>query len=351
MLALGDTSLVNTKARQRILLLLGAACVLLFLVALGIGAVNIQLSQLIGILFNHTSDSLESAVVWEIRLPRIVLAMVVGAGLSACGAIMQAIFRNPLADPSLIGISSGAALGAVMTIVLGSTLLTGFSEAVGIYAVPVGAFLGCLAVCAVIYRLSSFAGQFTIISLLLAGIAVNAIVGAIIGILTLISTDQQLRDLTFWSMGSLAGNHFAMMLPSLLVITLCCIASLRLVKPLNLYLLGEVQAKHLGVNTTHLKKKAFVYTALCTGAAVAITGIIGFVGFIVPHLMRLILGSDHRYLLPASMLGGALLLCLADLLARTIILPAELPIGLLTSALGGPFFLIMLLKTYQHLRH
>jgi len=172
-------------------------------------------------------------------------------------------------------------------------------------------------------------------------------VGSLIGVLTLISNDQQLRDLTFWSMGSLAGNHFTMMLPTLTLIVISCIGLLRLAKPLNLYLLGEAQAKHLGIDVTKLKKHVFIYTALCTGAAVAITGIIGFVGFIVPHIVRLVLGPDHHYLMPTSMLGGALLLSLADLFARTVMLPAELPIGLITSAIGGPFFLIMLLKTYQ----
>lgn len=319
----------------------------MFFIALSKGGVAISINEIITIISKKTDDQLKNAIIWQIRLPRLVLAMVVGAGLAACGAAMQAIFRNPLADPGLIGVSSGAALGAVATIVLGTSLFSNFSDSFGIYAVPVGAFLGCIGVCIFIYRLSAHSGQFTIISLLLAGIAVNAIVGSLIGVLTLISNDQQLRDLTFWSMGSLAGNHFTMMLPTLALIIASCLALLRLAKPLNLYLLGEVQAKHLGINVTKLKKQVFVCTAVCTGAAVAITGMIGFVGFIVPHIVRLILGPDHRYLMPASMLGGALMLGLADLFARTVMLPAEVPIGLITSAIGGPFFLIMLLKTYQ----
>ncbi|MEI5637850.1 MULTISPECIES: FecCD family ABC transporter permease [unclassified Pseudoalteromonas] len=347
MLALNQSLLSPDVARKWMLLGLAVAVLGVSFLALAIGGVDISLERLVTILFSSQTNSLEQAVIWQIRLPRLVLALVVGAGLGACGAAMQAIFRNPLADPGLIGISSGAALGAISTIVLGSTLLSDFSAYYGIYAVPIGAFLGCLAICSIIYRLSSQGNRFTIVSLLLAGIAVNAIVGAVIGILTLISSDEQLRDLTFWSMGSLAGNSFMMMLPSLVLMLACCIGFSRLAQPLNLYLLGEQQAKHLGVNVVSLKKQVFVFTALCTGAAVALTGIIGFVGFIVPHIVRLLIGPDHRYLLPASMLGGAILLCLADLMARTLILPSELPIGLITSALGGPFFLIMLLKTYR----
>lgn len=347
MLALGSTLLTEQKQRKMAIPCLFLACVFMFFIALSKGGVNLSLSEIVAIINQLETDSLKNAIIWQIRLPRIVLAMVVGAGLAACGCAMQAIFRNPLADPGLIGVSSGAALGAVATIVLGSSLFANFSSTLGVYAVPVGAFIGCISVCAFIYRLSAHSGQFTIISLLLAGIAVNAIVGSLIGGLTLISNEQQLRDLTFWSMGSLAGNHFAMMLPSLCIIVLSVVLLLRLAKPLNLYLLGEAQAKHLGINVTRLKKQVFICTALCTRAAVSITGIISFVGFIVPHIVRLVLGPDHRYLMPASILGGALLLSFADLFARTVMLPAELPIGLITSAIGGPFFLIMLLKTYQ----
>lgn len=347
MLALEQSLIPAEVARKWMLLGLIIGCIVVSFIGLSSGGVSISYSRLMDILFTGQSSNLEHAVIWQIRLPRLVLAIVVGAGLGACGAAMQAVFRNPLADPGLIGISSGAALGAISTIVLGSTLLSGFADYYGIYAVPIGAFLGCLGVCSLIYRLSSQGNRFTIVSLLLAGIAVNAIVGAVIGILTLISSDQQLRDLTFWSMGALAGNSFTTIIPSLCLMLACCFGFSRLAQPLNLYLLGEQQARHLGVDVVGLKKKVFVYTALCTGAAVALTGIIGFVGFIVPHIVRLLIGPDHRYLLPASMLGGAILLCLADLLARTLILPSELPIGLITSALGGPFFLIMLVKTYR----
>ncbi|OUL55973.1 FecCD family ABC transporter permease [Pseudoalteromonas ulvae] len=336
----------HTRPRQ---LFIPALCVLTVFVALiGLqsGAIDLSWSQLFSVFINNDHTSLADAVIWQIRLPRLVLCVLVGAGLGACGAAMQAIFRNPLADPGLIGVSGGAALGAVSMIVLGSSLFAHFSEVLAIYAVPVGAFIGALIVCSFIYRLSSHGGEFTIVSLLLAGIAVNAIVGSLIGFLTLISTDQQLRDLTFWSMGSLAGNSWKMIFPVAVIIVLSCCVLLKSSQALNLYLLGEHQARHLGLDVVKLKKQVFLCTALCLGAAVSITGVIGFVGFIVPHLVRLLIGPDHRYLMPASMLLGAILLSVADLFARTLILPAELPIGLLTSAIGGPFFLIMLFKTF-----
>lgn len=337
----------QSKPRQLFIPFLCCLVVIVSLIGLQIGAIPMSWSQLIKVFSYNQENNLADAVIWQIRLPRLVLCVIVGAGLGACGAAMQAIFRNPLADPGLIGVAGGAALGAVSIIVLGSSLLVDFSDIFAIYAVPVGAFLGALLVCGFIYRLSSHGGEFTIVSLLLAGIAVNAIVGSLIGLLTLISNDQQLRDLTFWSMGSLAGNSWKMITPVAIVIILTCLALLKFSLPLNLYLLGEQQAKHLGLDVVKLKKQVFLCTALCLGAAVSITGVIGFVGFIVPHVVRLLIGPDHRYLMPASMLLGGILLSVADLFARTLILPAELPIGLLTSAIGGPFFLLMLFKTFS----
>ncbi len=317
------------------------------LISLSIGSVDISLSEIANVLTSPQTSNIKDTIIIDIRLPRVILGFVVGAGLAVCGAAMQAIFRNPLADPGLIGVSGGAALGAVTMIVLGNSLLANFSQTLGMYAIPVSAFLGCLLVFAVIFKLSAFSGQFTVISLLLAGIAVNAIVGAIIGLLTFVSDEQELRDLTFWSMGSLAGNHWLIIAPVLVAIIISIIGILRVSTALNLYLLGENQAHHLGVNVKRLKVRVFLLTALCIGAAVSVSGMIGFVGFVVPHLVRLVIGPDHKYLLPSSMLLGGILLSLSDLMARTVILPAELPIGLITSALGGPFFLFMLFNTYN----
>ncbi|MGH1440689.1 MAG: FecCD family ABC transporter permease [Cellvibrionaceae bacterium] len=316
------------------------------LLALMAGAVPISIPE---VLLSALSDDANNthfttAVLLDIRLPRVILSIAVGAALGICGAAMQALFRNPLADPGLIGVAGGGALGAVIVIVLGNAWMSGFTQSVGLYALPIGAMLGCLGVCAIIYKLSNRQGQFTIITLLLAGIAVNAIVGSLIGMLTLISDDSELRELTFWTMGNLGGNHWALTLPVLFCILFSLVGLSRLAKPLNLYLLGEAQAQHLGIAVSSLKKQVFFFTALAVGAAVSISGMIGFIGFVVPHLVRIIIGPDHRFLFPMSMLLGASLLTLADIIARIAIIPAELPIGLVTSALGGPFFLIVLYK-------
>ncbi|CCQ11621.1 Hemin ABC transporter, permease protein [Pseudoalteromonas luteoviolacea B = ATCC 29581] len=344
MLAVSRFFVFSTSQKCLVLVVLSLTLATSMLVSLSVGGVSISVANWLAIAAGDASVQGLSSVLTQIRLPRLVLAVMVGASLAATGAAMQAIFRNPLADPGLIGISSGAALGAIITIVLGSSVLGSFVALFGLYAIPVGAFLGGVVVCGCIYRLTLRAGQFNVISLLLAGIAINAIVGAFIGILTITSNDQELRDLTFWSMGSLAGNTFDMILPALIVMTFSCASLYKQRIALNLYVLGEQSAKHLGVDVNALKKRVFLLTACAVGAAVALCGIIGFVGFIVPHIVRMFLGPDHKYLLPASMLGGAILMSIADLVSRTIVLPSELPIGLITSALGGPFFLWMLLK-------
>ncbi|MDB4837154.1 iron ABC transporter permease [Marinomonas sp.] len=318
-----------------------------FFLAISIGAMPLSLSEIahyIGNGFSESHASLSSSVLFEIRLPRTFLSIAVGAALGMCGAAMQALFRNPLADPGLIGVAGGGAFGAVTIIVLGNAIFPQFMEFFGTYALPLGAMFGCLGVCAIIYKLSNRQGQFTIITLLLAGIAVNAIVGALIGILTLISTDEELRELTFWTMGNLGGNSWSLTLPVLALIIISLIGLSRLAKPLNLYLLGEAQARHLGIAVPQLKKQVFLFTAIAIGAAVSISGMIGFVGFVVPHLVRILIGPDHRYLFPTSMLLGASFLTITDIIARIAIVPAELPIGLVTSALGGPFFLFVLYK-------
>ncbi|WP_394179513.1 FecCD family ABC transporter permease [Marinomonas posidonica] len=315
-----------------------------------IGAMPLSFSQIFQDLLNITGAqhyALSTNVLLEIRLPRTLLAMAVGAALGICGAAMQALFRNPLADPGLIGVAGGGAFGAVVIIVLGNSMFPDAMSYFGPYALPIGAMLGCLGVCGIIYKLSNQHGQFTIITLLLAGIAVNAIVGSFIGILTLISTDEELRELTFWTMGNLGGNNWSLTLPVLLLIGVSLVGLSRLARPLNLYLLGEAQAQHLGVQVAQLKKQVFFFTAIAIGAAVSISGMIGFVGFVIPHLVRILIGPDHKFLLPTSMLLGASFLTLTDIIARIAISPAEVPIGLVTSALGGPFFLYVLYKQTQ----
>ena len=282
--------------------------------------------------------------VMEFRLPRLVLALMVGAALAVSGAAIQGLFRNPLADPGLIGVSSGAALGAVSMIVLGDSLFNDWTSLAGRWALPIAAFASSLVVTLVIYRIATRSGYTQIATLLLAGIAINAIAGAATGLLTFIADDSELRSLTFWSMGSLTKASWQDVIVALPFILIPLIALPFFANALNGLLMGETVAHHLGFPIRWIKRAIILLTAMAVGAAVAMTGVIGFLGLVVPHLLRLMIGPDHRLLLPASALCGALLLTVADMFARTVVAPAELPIGLLMALIGGPFFLALLLK-------
>lgn len=320
-------------APQPVLLILMSCWVLTALAASASGAVAIPWGSFPHLLWGELApaDMLLHKVLLDIRLPRVLFSAIAGAALAATGVAMQALFRNPLAEPGLVGISSGAALGAVFAIVLtaGSFLI-----------VASAAFLGSLLATFLAYSIGSrFRG---VAGLLLAGIAINTVAGSAIGVLTYLANDTQLRDLTFWSMGSLAGADWTTLLwvgpwTALLLGYLC--SQWRV---LNALLLGEREAAHLGFELTAVRRRLILATALIIGPLVAVTGGIGFIGLVVPHLIRMVLGAHHRYLLPASVLAGALVLTLADWLARVVASPAELPIGLVTSLVGGPFFLWLL---------
>jgi len=321
-------------------LLLGAS----FLLALAIGAMPIPLRDVIAILFGYDVDSQFQAIILGLRLPRAVLAVLVGAGLGLSGAALQGLFRNPLADPGLIGISGGAALGAVGVIVLGHMLVAIIPFAADPRLMPLAAFAGGLIATFATERLAHHRGVAATGTLLLAGIAINAIAGAVMGILIFMSDDNQLREITFWTMGSLAKGGWSGALLAGPFVLLAIIVMLRYAQALNAMLLGEREAMHLGVSVEHLKRIVMVASALAVGASVAVTGIIAFVGVVVPHLVRMAAGPDHRIVLPGSALLGASLLLIADSLARIIVVPAELPIGLVTSLIGSPFFLYLLLR-------
>ena len=263
--------------------------------------------------------------------------------LALSGVAMQGLFRNPLADPGLVGVSSGAALGAAFAIVLGSAW-GGLPEAFGPYLLSLSAFTGGLLVTSMVYRLGRRDGQTSVASMLLAGIALTALAGALIGLLTYLADDATLRTLTFWNLGSLNGASYARLWPLLIVAAAVALWLPRRAKALNALLLGEPEARHLGFEVERLKRELIWCTALGVGAAVAAAGLIGFIGLVVPHLMRLLVGPDHRILLPASLLAGASLLLFADLLARLLLAPAELPIGIVTALIGAPFFLYLLLR-------
>ncbi|MBX3569713.1 MAG: iron ABC transporter permease [Rhizobiaceae bacterium] len=283
-------------------------------------------------------------IVHDIRMPRTVLGVLVGAALAVSGAVMQGLFRNPLADPTIVGVSAGASLGAVSMIVLGATLLAPASAVLGIFALPVSAFCGGLAVTLILYRVATRQGQTSIATMLLAGIAIGAMAIAMTGLLIFIADDRQLRDLTFWSLGSLAGATWTKVFAAAWIILPALGAAPFLARGLNGLALGEAAAGHMGIPVQRLKHVAIVAVAAATGAAVAVSGGIAFVGILVPHLLRLLIGPDNRYLLPcAALLGASTLLC-ADAVARTVAVPAELPIGIITAAAGGPFFLWVLLR-------
>ena len=328
---------------------LGAALVAAGLASVGVGAVDLTPGEVVAALGRAVGleagpvTAQQEAVLLAIRLPRVLLGAVVGAGLAVSGALMQGLFRNPLADPSLVGVSSGAALGAAAAIVLAAGL--GVSAlALGPALVAVAAFAGGLATVLLVYRISTRGGRTSVATMLLAGIAVNALCGAGVGLLVLFADDGQLRELTFWSLGSLGGATWGALGIVAPLVGAVVVAAPRLARPLNALLLGEAEAGHLGVRTERVKTLVVGGAALAVGAGTAVAGVIGFVGLVAPHVVRLALGPDHRALLPASALSGALLLVGADLLARTALAPAEVPIGIVTALVGAPFFLWLLLR-------
>jgi iron complex transport system permease protein len=283
-------------------------------------------------------------IIRDIRMPRVAMGALIGAALAVSGAVMQGLFRNPLADPGLIGVSAGAALGAVAMIVLGATVLAPVAAFAGIYALPLAAFIGGLAVTFLLYGISTRQGQTWVATMLLAGIALAALANAMLGLFIFMADDRQLRDITFWNLGSLAGATWTKIWAIGPIIAVTLAVAPFLARGLNGLSLGEAGARHLGVQVQRLKYVAIFTVAAAAGASVAVSGGIGFVGIIVPHLLRLAIGPDNRFLLPAAALGGACLLLVADAIARTIVAPAELPIGIVTAAAGAPVFLWILLR-------
>lgn len=347
----------RTPRERRGRALLAACAVLaavLFALALSLGPVAIGPGELWAIALSKLGLAgalgaagdvapVKVAVVEAIRAPRALLALTAGAALGAAGATMQGFFRNPLADPTLIGVSSGGALAAVAVIVLGAAALGPISAA-GAYTLPLAAFLGSLAAVALIYHIAQHDGRVIAATMLLAGVAANALAFSGIGYLTFLADDEQLRTLTFWTLGSLGGATWAGVAPAVLVMAVAALGLQTLARPLNCLLLGEADARHLGVDVERVKRRAALLTALGVGAAVAVSGVIGFVGLVTPHLIRLMAGPDHRYVLPGSALLGAALLLGADLIARLVVQPAELPLGVVTAAVGAPFFLWLLVR-------
>lgn len=297
---------------------------------------------LLGLFDAASQNSSAHLVFFNIRLPRLLLGVAAGAALGLSGALMQGLFRNPLADPGLIGISSGAALAAGVTIILGSVWFPEMPRTLGSWTLVVTAFIGSLGVTLLVYALSQQDGGTRVGLMLLAGIAINALAGAGLGYLTFLASDEQLRSLQFWLLGSLGGARWSAVILVSSVVGVAIGAGLTLARPLNAIALGEAQAALLGVPVERVKRFAVLVTALAVGAVTATTGIIGFVGLVAPHCVRLLAGPDHRIVLPGSALLGAALVLVADAFARTAVKPAELPLGVLTAFVGVPFFLLLL---------
>lgn len=333
------------------LCVLGAALLVLVLVSLQVGALSIPAGQIVAIVASGFGLALpaevpaqNAAVLLSIRLPRIVLGIAAGAGLGTAGAVLQGVFRNPLADPMLIGVSSGAALAVTAGIVLGATFLSGFSQLAGVFALPLAGFAGGLAATAILYRVATRDGRTSLTTMLLAGVAINALAFAGIGLFTSVASNEQLRNISFWNFGSLAGARPELVYAIAICVVIACIVLTRMAPGLNALLLGDIEARHLGVDTHRLKRRAIAWSALLAGFTVAACGVIGFVALVAPHIVRLVCGPDHRVVIPGAALLGALLLLGADLVARSVVAPAEMPIGIVTALIGAPFFLWLLVR-------
>jgi iron complex transport system permease protein len=321
-------------------LLLGAAMLLAALTGLAAGPLDICTADILGSFgLGPAPDPSAAATILQLRLPRVVLGLVVGSALAVSGAAMQGVFRNPLADPGLVGVSSGAALAAVAVIVLGESLAGAWR-----WLLPLASFAGAACTTWLVGRLSRVDGTTQPAQMLLVGLAVNAISGAGIGLLAHLASGTALRALTFWMYGSLGRVGWPEIAATAPVVLLAVLLIPLRGRELNALLLGEAEAAHLGVDVERLKRVLVLLVLLAVGGAVALTGIIAFVGLIVPQLIRLWAGPDHRLLLPASALLGGALLTLADTAARTLAAPLELPIGVLTALIGGPFFIFLLLR-------
>lgn len=286
----------------------------------------------------------EKYVIWDVRMSRIVMAILIGSILAVAGTTMQGMFKNPLATPDLIGITAGATMMAAITIILGSYFRHLLPEFVQFSLLSIAAFIGALLTMLLVYRISTTQGKTNVVIMLLTGVAVTALGFAVTGFLIYLSKDEQLRDLTFWNLGSLGGATWTKNAILLVVMILSYSILIHRGKALNAMMLGEKDAEHLGINVERIKKQIVVLTALMIGACVAFSGTIGFVGLIVPYILRLIFKSNYQIILPLSAVMGSVLLLLADTFSRTIVAPSEIPIGVLTAFMGAPVFIAILIR-------
>jgi len=317
--------------------MLGAVLAAITVISVALGSTWISPSDVFESLFGQRGIS--SVIVREVRLPRVLLAGVVGGALAVAGVVFQALLRNALADPFVLGISGGAGLGAVIAVAFAGKITVA-----GLAGMPVFAFVGALVAITMVYLFARSGGAVNLHTMLLAGVVTNAICSSAIMALTVTLSYDQLQTVIFWLMGHLSTMRLAAVGHLALYVGAGLVVLLYVARDLNQMSLGESQAAILGTNVEWTKRLAFLGASLITGGAVAAAGLVGFVGLIVPHAMRLVIGPDHRLLIPASLLGGAAFLMLADAAARTVIAPTELPVGVITALLGGPVFLVLLVR-------
>lgn len=346
-----DSELVSAQRKRRLKLTaltvaLSVALFVLVIISAATGQLQLPASEVLSSLLHKlglggqeiTSHPQGESALWTIRFPRVALAALVGAALAVGGAIMQGVFGNPLADPGVVGVSSGAAAAASAAMVFNITIF-------GAWTTPLFAFIGGLAVTMIVYFMSRANGRTEVVTLVLTGVAINAFAGAVIAFLTFVGDQQSREQIVFWQLGSLNGTRWQYVAVVAPLVILGIIGAMVLSRKLDLLALGDKSARHLGVNVERLRITSIVIVAVLTAAAVAFSGIIAFVGLVIPHIVRMLIGPGHRALIPISALGGAVLLSTADLVARTAVQYADLPIGMLTSLVGGPFFFYLIRKT------
>ncbi len=332
----------NPFARRGLIIALMVAMLpISFLLAISFGTITISFSEVLSALTGIDNGNRSALVIQQIRLPRAMLAALVGALLGICGAATQGLFRNPLADPSLIGVTAGASAGAAIMIFFAGQVST-LAGLTGIGLISSGAFVGGLLTVLLVYALATNRNGTSVATMLLAGIAITAIAGGLTSLIEFFASNEMLRRISLWRMGGLEGSSYQRVFVASVVGAVICISLPRFSKVLNALLLGESEARHLGIKVQKVKIQLIVLVAAGVATSVALAGTIAFVGLVVPHIIRLLIGPDHRYLLATSALGGAILLMLADTVARTIVAPIELPVGLVTSLLGAPFFISLL---------
>lgn len=320
--------------------------IIAFVTALYLGAYDFN-DSIFGIISTylktktHTADSF---VLIELRIPRILMAILTGSALAISGTSLQGLFKNPLASPDLIGITSGAVLFAALTIVFGSTIMHLLPPFFRYTLLSIMAFLGALLTMLFVYKMATSNGKTHILILLLSGVAISALTGAVTGFLTYISTEEELRNITFWSLGSLAGANWWKVSLVFIIVLIGSIILLRKGKILNALMLGEKEAAHLGFDIEKNKRQIIVITSLMVGSVVAFNGTIGFIGLVIPYILRFVFNSNYTILLPLSMILGAVVLLIADTISRIIVIPAELPIGILTAIMGAPVFISILIN-------